>query len=293
MIGSIAFSTANQGQFKAVLSRLNLSVLSESASIQGIETTPFVWGSDTESQGTARAVVHICDGLIKAGVILDQKGGFHVYDTHNDSNVLSFSDERVGKLKGGTDVIIAPYQVDESCLQSKLAVIIELKTLKSITSNASQFDDSSLRNQTVLELCSARCLSDQPGILAILTDLTTGAVAYEAVMEAGAGYFIRKVPLQLNQVYPYIAQFLGQYAIPDPLLPYAAVSDDPRLHDVTQFKRARLSVGQSTLAMEHWEELHGMTEPWSRERAMATRDLFQSLGVEYTPTVLEYAMMYT
>ena len=93
----------------------------------------------------------------------------------------------------------------------------------------------------ILKLCSARCLSDQPGILAIVTDLTTGAVAYEALVEADTGYFIRKTPLQLNQLYPYIAQFLGQLATPDPLLPYAAGSDDPRLYDVTQFKKARLS----------------------------------------------------
>ena len=112
-------------------------------------------------------------------------------------------------------------------------------------------------------------------------------------MEPGTGYCIRQVSLQLNQLYPYIAQFIGQLAIPDPLLPYAAGSDDPRLHDVTQFKKARLSVGQSTLAMEHWEELRDMTEPWSRERAMATRDLFQSLGVEYTPTILEYVMKHS
>ena len=235
-------------QVQAVLKRLDLVVLSISiSSIQGIETTPLRWGSDTQSQDTpTRAIEHIRDGLIKAGASLNQKGGFHIYDTHNDTDILSFSDERVGKLKGGTDVIIAPYQVEELCLYSKLAVIIDLipSTSTLLTTNTSQLFDSSgtdLKVPMILKLCSARCLSDQPGILAIVTDLTTGAVAYEALVEADTGYFIRKTPLQLNQLYPYIAQFLGQLATPDPLLPYAAGSDDPRLYDVTQFKKARLS----------------------------------------------------
>ena len=106
-------------QVQDILKRLDLLVLSISTSnIQGIDTTPYIWRSDTEPQGTARAVVHIRDGLIKAGVRIDQKGGFHIYDTHNDTDILSFSDERVGKLKGGTDVIFAPYRVEELCLRS-------------------------------------------------------------------------------------------------------------------------------------------------------------------------------
>ena len=153
-------------QVQAVLKRLDLLVLSISTfSIQGIETNPFIWGRDTKSQDTARAIVHIRDGLIKAGVRIDQKGGQHIYDTHNDTDILSFSDERVGKLKGGTDVIIAPYRVDESCLRSKLAVIIDLipsiSTLP--TTSPSQFNASDADHrklQMLLKLCSARCLSD-------------------------------------------------------------------------------------------------------------------------------------
>ena len=266
--------------------------MSDSTNVEGIEFEPFAWGGDSEPQGTPRAIEHICDGLIKAGVSLNKDGGFQIYDTHSDPNVLSFSDERVGKLKGGTDVIIAPYRVDKLSLRSKLSVIIELKTTMSIASDSALFDATQLKVQTILELCCARCVSDQPGILAVLTDLSTGAVAFEAVMEPGSEYFIRKMSLQLNQLYPFIANFLSQYAIADPRLPFSVMSDDPRLQDVARFKKSRLTVGPS-LALEHWEELREMTEPWTRERAMATRDLFQSLGVDYTPSILHCSMMYT
>ena len=290
---TICMSKASESQVSGVLNKLSMIVVAGECDIQGIEFAKFDWGTQYEVQGTARALEHLCGGLTAAGVLLEVEGGFQAIDTHAYPGLLNFDDDRVGKISGGTDIVITPYRVDPISLASEIAVIIELKTKSNVEKNGG-LGAIEFNRQAILELCSARCLSHQPGILVVLTDLNSGAIAFETVFSNDSqNYFIHKISLRHDQVCPFIAHFLSSCSVPNPSFVPSANSDDPREAGVVHFKRAKLSDIGTSLAWEHMEEMKEETEPWSRERALVVRDFFQSLNLERTPTVIEYSTMYT
>ena len=90
------------------------------------EFTPFDWKDRTEAAGSADATKHLATELKKFGVSLG-RGGYALYDTHARWTILNFEDEKIGKIKGGTDAVIVPYQCPAEHCGKQLCVAFEYK----------------------------------------------------------------------------------------------------------------------------------------------------------------------
>jgi hypothetical protein len=282
---AISFSKASKSSVDKVLSSMEMIVIETDADdVEDVDIASFDWGTGDEKKETVRATSHMTEGLTAAGVLLNQNGGYQLLDTHNFSKLLDFSSANIGKLSGGTDNIITPYRVATESLKYEACVVVEYKTTQAVTKEG-RLDKFGY--QALLELVAARCVSHQPSVLAILTDLSShGAIAYETIYHTESNsYHVQKLKLRHTQLYAYIARFLNRSTFPKP--DFKALPES----DVVRFKKAKLiNQTDSSLAWEHFEELKEDSEPWSRERGIAARDLFQSWGVETIPSVIHCSM---
>ena len=80
-------------------------------------------------------------------------------------------------ISGASDVAIVPYKTAKGGINREVSVLFEIKT----DENVSQYEDGLIHfeSQALVEHLAARCLSYQPGVLVMLTDLVSGAVLYK------------------------------------------------------------------------------------------------------------------
>lgn len=98
---------------------------------------------------------------MKAESMIVASGGFKLPDLHSKHQLLNFSDGKVGKLSGGTDLAITPFKTAKSAFPFQSCCLFELK--------AQGEDRDGYENQAIFEFVAARCLSHQPNILIALT----------------------------------------------------------------------------------------------------------------------------
>jgi hypothetical protein len=208
-----------------------------------------------------------------------------VVDVHTVKDLLNVNDEKIGEISGGTDVIIVPFKTAKAGYRKAICVLFEIKTEVNMMKGRDQFE-----SQCFVELLAARCISDQPCVLVVLTDLVSGAMLFEVeYVEEHKGFNVLHDTVTLDQVGTNVSNFLAAKAVPDPKFRPVEEKNNPRDISVIEFKKTKLShdVG---LALEHFNEMREDTEPNSRERAFLVADLFRAMEVPRMPTLLQYSM---
>eukprot|EP01039_Chlorochromonas_danica_P008343 gene8343-9196_t len=225
----------------------------------------FCWGGRSEDEGLPDARTHIENQLEKFGVHIG-RGGYKVLDVHKNKQLLDTADASISR---------------------GVSVLWELKT----EVDKSEQPDALMQfePQGCLELLAARCLSDQPGVLVVITDLVSGAVLLEvAYNQQFAAFDVLEHKLTLDEMGYMVAKFLSETAVPD--ASFRPIDEqNPRDFPVITFKKTKLShdIG---LALEHFNDMAADTEPNSRERAYLVEQLFRSMEVPRMPTIVHYSM---
>jgi hypothetical protein len=249
-----------------------------------LQFEPFFWNGRKEDEAFEDARAHIESQLKNFKVPLG-RGGFKVVDVHTMKNLLDVVDEKIGEISGGTDVIIVPFKTAKAGYRKAINVIFEIKTEENMKNGLDKFE-----SQCFVELLAARCVSDQPYVLVVLTDLVSEAMLFEIEYDKTYKRFtVHQATVTLDQVGTNVANFLTAKAVPNVNFRPLEDENNPRDFAVIEFKRTKLShdVG---LALEHFNEMREDTEPNSRERAFLVADLFRAMEVPRMPTLLQYSM---
>ena len=278
----VVISTVTQSRVNRLYEQVGFSISEgDPYPSSDLQFEPFFWNGRKEDEALEDARAHIESQLRKFKVPLG-RGGYKVVDVRTMKDLLNVVDDRIGEISGGTDIIIVPFKTAKAGYRKAINVIFEIKTEVNMTKGRDQFE-----SQCFVELLAARCISDQPYVLVVLTDLASEAVLFEIEYnERYKRFTVHQATVTLDQVGTNVANFLTAKAVPD--VNFRALEDEnnPRDFPVIEFKKTKLShdVG---LALEHFNEMREDTEPNSRERALLAADLFRAMEVPM-PTLLQY-----
>ncbi len=287
----VTMSDATQTKTAAVLNRLGLALTIDDDPVPlascSASFSPFRWDGRAEDEGLKDARNHIETQLKKFGVPIG-RGGYKVEDVHTVKNLLNFHDPKVGDIRGGTDVAVVPYKTAQGGISTACCVLFELKTDEDVLQHQNglrYFED-----QAFFELLSARCLSRQPGILVVLTDLVSGAMLYtiEYRVEHDSFEVVEK-ETDLDKMGIVVANFLAEKAVPD--AGFRPREEDNNIRDqcCIEFKKRKLS-HDAGLAWEQFEEMAEDTAPNSRERAELVAQLFRAMEVPQMPSFVHHCL---
>lgn len=201
------------------------------------------------------------------------------------SSLLTFSDDKVGDISGGTDLIILPQKSARAGYGKSISVLFEMKTAENTKEGLNNFE-----SQCFVELLAARCISDQRYVLLVLTDLVSKSMLFEIEYSVEYKRFIVvQDAVTLDQVGTNVASFLSEKAVSDAKFYPVEEKNNPRDSSCIVFKKTKLShdIG---LTLEHFNEMAEDTEPNSRERACLVADLFRSMDVPHIPLLVQYSM---
>ena len=138
--------------------------------LQGVlEMEPFNWerpggNQMSEAEATPLLAAHLQTCLEKHGVKFNQKGGFRIFDVHNDSGLLQVVAPRL-KFKGGTDIIIAPFNASAFDIVPHTRAFVEMKRWRGQRPAVSKEN----MNQTQAELLGLQLSCKHP-VLGLLSD---------------------------------------------------------------------------------------------------------------------------
>ena len=279
---TFVISAATASGTAKIIKSLGIFVLEENDPIVSTSLSaflPFDWGERSESDGSMDATNHLRAELCKFGVVFD-RGGYTLHDTHANQSVLDFEDPKIGKFSGGTDAVIVPYKCAKNFCSRQLCTAFEYK-INDLDKHAPQ---------AMVELIAARCLSEQPEVLVVLTDLRTGAICYRftfvestgesssssssAARPSTAEFIVIETRATLTEMGALVASFLRAHTVPNAAF-VARLPEGPN-RGVVEFKRQKLS-HDDMMAWEHFQEFKDSTQPWSWERAQLTRDFFSEM----------------
>ena len=132
----------------------------------------------------------------------------------------------------------------------------------------------------MLELLAAKCMTNQPNVLVILTDLCTGAVAFTFSHDTVRGTFTvcRYPSLEVSQIASFVSNFISSCCIPIVDFIPRADSNDPRHLQPIQFKKRRLSAPQLPAEWEQFVDIIEDPSSTDSERRMITRQLFRTFA---------------
>ena len=286
---TIAISSATQTKVKSLFNRVGLKTVTGTVSSNmeddGIRFEAFSWNRRSEDVGLADVRTHIEGELIKFGVRLGM-GGYKIEDVHTNKQLLDVDDDKIGVIRGGSDIAIVPFAVDDFGIPGEICVLWEIKTEENTSKHPEGLHH--FKSQALVELVAARCLSDQPGILVVLTDLVSGAIMLKMDYDEELNVFsVVEYKATLDQMGRMVARFLSDNTIPNAL--FRPLEDHPRDVPVLTFKRTKLSQDVG-VALEHFNEMVEDTEPNSRERAYLVEQLFRSMDVPRMPSIVHHSL---
>ena len=295
---TVPLSRATQEVVNNILTKLDIvqedyeedtECSSSSASSNDSLFSPFDWKDQVEDHTAtfARAFDHLKRELVKFGIIFG-RGGFKLVDVHSQKGMLNFEDAKVGKMSGGSDIVLVPYKTGKEGVANQLCVLYEIKTTKRI------MEDGGFRKttpQAILELVAARCLSVQPNVLVILTDLSTGGVAFwfEYSEEYESFSLVSKEMTSLTVMANMVASFVQSKVVADSKYRPMESKNLPLDMAVLRFKKQKLSP-VDCLALDAFNEMMDYTADGSKERARQAADWFTNLGCERIPSLVHYSM---
>jgi hypothetical protein len=247
----------------------------------------FDWEGQDEKNKTEEARIHLMSLLTSGGV--DFTNDFQLVNTSRVA-VLSFEDNNIGKISGGTDLIITAKGVAPPSYSKGICVLFELKT----SDKMNELGLAECAPQALVEFVAANFVSYQASILAVLTDLGSNSTAWKSTCDPVTGKVVnQEYPnLSLDQVISLVASHLETDVVKDPTFVPSSTPNAPQAQRALQMKR-KLDDTDLNEALDQFEEMAEGTENWSRDRALATWHFLQKMGVEEMPTVVKYSMMYT
>jgi hypothetical protein len=287
---TVAISRASQAKVSTLFNRVGLVRtlnIDPVPVVDAISFSRFDWRGRDENAGLPDARDHIEAQLGKFGVRIG-RGGYKIKDVHKEKTLLDVDDPKVAHISGGTDVAMVPFKTADAGIPQECSVLFELKTSEKVQRSANGFKQ--FEPQAVLELLAARCLSHQPGVLVVLTDLVSGAVLYSIeYAEEHASFCVVEKETTLDEMGVLVAEFLADKAVPNESFRPNEAANNPRDTACIAFKRAKLShdVG---LAWEHFEEMAEDAEPNSRERAQLVDQLFRAMDAPYMSSLVHHCM---
>jgi hypothetical protein len=109
---TLSMTGASAGDVRRLLLNLELFVEDADALAASPDVTPIAeydWKDrrEDDSEAFAGAYAFLNKLLIDSGVQFGDRG-FQLVDVHSLRTILNFEDEKLGKLSGGTDIIIIP-----------------------------------------------------------------------------------------------------------------------------------------------------------------------------------------
>jgi hypothetical protein len=249
---------------------------------------PFNWAHRAEDDGVSDARVHIERELAKFGVRIG-RGGYVVEDVHSNKSLLSFRDEKIGEISGGTDIVIVPFKTAKSGIKECICVLFEVKTednVRGFSNGLKHFEP-----QAQVELLASRCLSDQPHVLLVLTDLVSGAILYTIDYSLQYKSFsLVEREATLDVMGSVVENFLREKTVPDVNFRPIEADSNPRDISCIEFKKRKLS-NDLGLALEHFNDMVADAEPNSKERVCLVEQLFRSIpDLDRMPSVVQYGM---
>jgi hypothetical protein len=275
---SVAISSASTANVKSILRIFGLVVV-ESTNIMAetqseITFNPFNWNQRREDDNSAQLEVtdHVARELKKFHVKLNED--FKLCNVRNANTLLNLKDDKTGvNIRGGTDLIIVPFNTDTVSYSDEVIILFEIKT------SAKLCEEST--NQAILELVTAKSLTYQPNVLVVLTDVATRVCTYEIALNGETNkFYVSRQILTLNEMGLAVAKFLNTYGRRDPAFIPDERSENSEEKAHLLFKRQKLGAGfTSSLAWEHFSEMVCDAQP-TADRAAITRDLLSCMGVE-------------
>jgi hypothetical protein len=242
-----------------------------------IEFIPFNWNGRDEdnAQAMTDAFNHLTAQLTNFATPVEVqfgRGGYKVVDVHRSRSILKVHDARF-RLSGGTDFVIVPYKTAAIGAASQICVLFELKTDVALNTTSHCF-------QAMAELIAARYNSNQPNVLAVLTDLHSRASVYELVYNGNAQYTIVVWnDLTLAQMATKVVNFLktstianNRYVPPDDM---TAAQDYER--GVVDFRRNKIQ-RVTSLALEQLQDMMMDPTSWTySEKRQLFANVFASI----------------
>jgi len=285
--GTVVISEASQAKAERLYSRIGfVSVGSNPPECIVNNCQPFDWQGQAEDLRTPAARDHLQQLLENAG--LNFATDFQLIDTHKSRSLLNFEDKNIGKISGGTDLIITPKGTGRISYGQQMCVLFELKTSQNIEKNGIE----TFIPSAVVEFISANCISHQPSILTVLTDLNNNTHAWKSYYDlSGKRVDVDEYEnLTLDQMISLVAYHLNQHVVKDARYSIHS-SSDAQGQRYTHLKR-KFDDSDLKEALDRFEDMAEGTADWSRDRALATWDFLQNMGVERMPATVKYSMMY-
>jgi hypothetical protein len=123
---TVKISEATQNKVKTLLNSVDLRIEEEEfvGELSSTKFLPFDWNGRTEDEGTDDAKKHLEKELVTFGVEFG-RGHFKLVDCHKDNSLLNIDDPKIGKISGGTDLVIVPYKTPSECYSKLMSVLFE------------------------------------------------------------------------------------------------------------------------------------------------------------------------
>ena len=284
-------STATQTEVQALFKSVGLHAKvydGPVVSTPSVKFTAFNWNERGEKAALPEARDHVEKELKKFGICIGQRGGYSVEDVHLRNNLLDVKDEKVGVICGGSDIAVVPYKTGSSSINTCICVLFEIKTAENVEKSNSGL--KLFEPQAQIQLLASRCLSDQRGVMVVLTDLVSGAILYTVEHVANNGQFnVVEQEVSLDDMGANVATFLTDIAVPDVYYRPVEAHQDPRDISVIAFKKTKLC-NDIGLALEHFNDMVDDIEPNSRERALVVDQLFRSMEVPQMSSIVHHCL---
>ena len=284
---AIPFSEATQSDMDSISARIGVQFSeAEAVDVQSTPFRPFIWGKRSEYEGTPLAMEHLEEHLKKQNPDLLMSGSYKLVDVRD--TLITVKEEKVGHIKGKSDLAICPYKVPFERTMAQAVVLIELKTAESIKKKGFQF----YTPQIYCELIAARYLSHQPKVMVVLTDLNTGGISYIFDYQTEKGIFITKIQFAIDQLCPLIEKFIMSPNNAEPNELYDPDNDPTaeKSQGVIQFNKRFKTDFTKTLAFESFRDAMDDKEMTLRERAGCVANFFQACGVQEIPSCVLHSM---
>ncbi len=289
---SVAISSVPTAVVVQLLARSNVTIVAGTALTVlptdigfKVYNWPVAAREDTINEnGVYEPFMHLEAELLRLVPHFDEH--FSCVDTHKSRSILNFKDPSIGAIRGGTDVVIIPKGLASLSYSSQLCVLFELKT-------ADRLRDNDFNGSAVVECLSASFLSKQPSILVVLTDLHSRASLWRSSYNTrtNALIFTEYLNVSLDQMIALVNESLmnPDNTVPDPTFNPTQFPDGTGARSIAM-KRKLAGAADISDALAQFEvEAEGSLD-WSRDRAVATNNLFKNCGIEPMSKLVQFSM---
>ena len=226
----LSISRVSWKRLRRVSRALNARLCTNEIVDRGHACVAYAWTPATEAQQCPEIVNHLRTCL----PFLEDRG-FKLVDVHTDHDLLTTDTFTRVNMRGGTDAAIVPRNAVG--YSEILCVAFEFKNPAVVAATDSL-------NQAIAKVLAVRCLSSQPEVAVVLTDMTATAMIFRSAPTAdGRGIAVYESTTTLSGMVAFLDDFLNpvtgpvvntaMYFEPDdaPLAVWKRSKEDPNIDD--------------------------------------------------------------